>query len=84
MTRETYAVAPLGQQAHGWLVDAESAGEAGRIVHGTVPRAHEVWECDHERDGAPDPTRHSVPGQRDPGPQTHALRNPCPGSEGDY
>ena len=46
MTRETFAVALVGEEDHGWLVDAESAGEARRIVHGTVPRAHEVWESE--------------------------------------
>ena len=46
MRRETYAVALVGEEGHGWLVDAESAGEARRIVHGTVPRAHEVWESE--------------------------------------
>ena len=40
MTRETFAVALAGEEARGWLVDAESAGEGRRIVHGTVPRAH--------------------------------------------
>ena len=46
MTRETFAVALVGDEARGWLVDAESAGEARRIVHGTVPRAHEAWESE--------------------------------------
>ena len=46
MTRETFAVALVGEEVRGWLVDAESAGEARRIVHGTVPRAHEAWESE--------------------------------------
>ena len=46
MTRETFAVALVGEEARGWLVDAESAGEARRIVHGTVPRAHEASESE--------------------------------------
>ena len=44
--RETFAVALVGEEDRGWLVDAESAGEARRIVHGTVTRAHEVWESE--------------------------------------
>ena len=28
------------------VVDAESAGEAVDIVHGTVPRAHERWKSE--------------------------------------
>ena len=46
MTRETFAVALVGEEHCGWLVDPESAGEARRIVHGTLPRAHEVWESE--------------------------------------
>ena len=46
MTRETFAVALVGEEHRGWLVDAESAGEARRIVHGTVARAHELWESE--------------------------------------
>ena len=40
---ETFAVALIGEEDRGWLVDATSAEEAVSIVHGTVPRAHEVW-----------------------------------------
>ena len=40
---ETFAVAVIGEEDRGWLVDATSAEEAVSIVHGTVPRAHEVW-----------------------------------------
>ena len=43
---DTFAVALAGEEDRGWLVDAESASEARRIVHGTVPRAHEVWESE--------------------------------------
>ena len=43
-TTETFAVALVGEEDRGWLVDAESAADAWRIVHGTVPRAHEVWQ----------------------------------------
>lgn len=43
---DTFAVALPGEEDRGWLVDAESAGEARRIVHGTVPRAHEVRESE--------------------------------------
>ena len=45
MTRmtETFAVALIGDEDRGWLVNATSAEEAVSIVHGTVPRAHEVW-----------------------------------------
>ena len=43
---QTFAVALIGEEDRGWLVDAESAGEARRIVHGTVPRVHEVWESE--------------------------------------
>ena len=32
MTRETFAVALVGEEDHGWLVDAESAGEARRMA----------------------------------------------------
>ena len=46
MTRDTFAVALVGEEDRGWLIDAESAGEAQRIVRGTVPRAHEVWESE--------------------------------------
>ena len=54
---ETFAVALAGEIDAGWLVDAESAGEAVDIVHGTVPRAHEcrksellVWNESHYRE----------------------------------
>ena len=40
---ETFAVAFVGEPT-GWLVEAESAGEAVDIVHGTVPQAHERWK----------------------------------------
>ena len=40
---ETFAVALIGDEDRGWLVDATSADEALSIVHGTEPRAHEVW-----------------------------------------
>ena len=39
---ETFAVALVGDPA-GWLLEAASAEEAIDIVHGTVPRAREVW-----------------------------------------
>ena len=42
-TTETFAVAVVGETDTGWLVDAASAEEAIGIVHGTVPRAREVW-----------------------------------------
>ena len=41
--RETFAVALVGEEDRGWLVEAASAEEAIDVVHGTVPRAHEVW-----------------------------------------
>ena len=41
--RETFAVALVGEEDRGWLVEAVSAGEAVDVVHGTVPRAHEAW-----------------------------------------
>ena len=40
---ETFAVALAGEEERGWLVEAASAEEAIDIVHGTVPRAREVW-----------------------------------------
>ena len=40
---ETFVVALVGDEDRGWLVEAASAGEAVDIVHGTVPRAREVW-----------------------------------------
>ena len=40
---ETYAVALVGEEDRGWLVEAASAEEAIDLVHGTVPRAREVW-----------------------------------------
>ena len=40
---ETFAVALVGEPDIGWLVEAASAEEAVDIVHGTVPRAREVW-----------------------------------------
>ena len=43
---ETFAVALVGETDAGWPVDAESAGEAADIVHGTVPRAHECWKSE--------------------------------------
>ena len=43
---ETFAVALVGETDAGWLVDASSAEEAVTIVHGTVPRAHEVWRSE--------------------------------------
>ena len=46
MTRETSTVALIGEEDCGWLVDAESVDEALRIVYGTVPRVHEVWESE--------------------------------------
>ena len=45
-TCDTFAVALVGEEHCGWLVDAESAGEARRLVRGTVPRAHEAWESE--------------------------------------
>ena len=45
-TCDTFAVALVGEEHCGWLVEAESAGEARRLVHGTVPRAHEAWESE--------------------------------------
>ena len=41
--RETFAVALVGDEDRGWLVEAASASEAVDVVHGTVPRAHEAW-----------------------------------------
>ena len=48
---ETFAVAQVGEEDRGWLVDAASADEAIDLVHGIVPRAREasrdeilVWE----------------------------------------
>ena len=46
MTRATFAVALVGEEHRGWLVDATSAVEARAIVHGTVPRADEVWRAE--------------------------------------
>ena len=43
---ETFAVALVGEEDRGWLVEAASAGDARAIVHGTVPRAHEVWPAE--------------------------------------
>ena len=40
---ETFAVALVGEEDRGWLVEAASAEEAIDTVHGTVPRAREVW-----------------------------------------
>ena len=40
---ETFAVALVGEEDRGWLVEAASAEEAIDLVHGTVPRAREVW-----------------------------------------
>ena len=40
---ETFAVALVGEEDRGWLVEAASAEEAIDIVHGTVPSAREVW-----------------------------------------
>ena len=40
---ETFAVALVGEEDRGWLLEAASAEEAIDIVHGTVPRAREVW-----------------------------------------
>ena len=45
-TTDTFAVALVGEEDRGWLVDAATAGEACAIVHGTVPRAHEVWRAE--------------------------------------
>ena len=45
-TTETFAAALVGETDTGWLVDACSAEEAISIVHGTVPRAHEVWRSE--------------------------------------
>ena len=36
-------MALAGEEDRGWLVEAASAEEATDIVHGTVPRAREVW-----------------------------------------
>ena len=44
---ETFAVALVGEEDRGWLVEAASAEEAIDIVHGTVPRAREVWRGEH-------------------------------------
>ena len=53
----TPGVALVGDTNAGWLVEAESAGEALDVVHGTVPRAHEscksellVWNESYYRD----------------------------------
>ena len=43
---ETFAVALVGETNAGWLVDAESAGDAVDLVHSTVPRAHEYWKSE--------------------------------------
>ena len=43
---ETFAVALVGEADAGWLVEASSAEDAVTIVHGTVPRAHEVWRSE--------------------------------------
>ena len=40
---ETFAVALVGEEDRGWLVEAASAEEAIDIAHGTVPRAREGW-----------------------------------------
>ena len=40
---ERFAFALVGETGAGWLVDAQSAGEALHIVHDAVPRAREVW-----------------------------------------
>ena len=40
---ETFAVALVGEEDRGWFVEAASAEAAIDIVHGTVPRAREVW-----------------------------------------
>ena len=36
-------MALAGEEDRGWLVEATSAEEAIDTVHGTVPRAREVW-----------------------------------------
>ena len=41
--RETFAVALVGEEDRGWLVEAASAEETIDIVHGNVPRVREVW-----------------------------------------
>ena len=43
---ETFAVALVGETDAGCLVDATSAEDAVSIVHGTVPRAREVWRSE--------------------------------------
>ena len=57
--RELFAVALVGDLTAdgGWLVTASGAEEAKRIVHGTVPRAHEcafgelmVWTAAYFRE----------------------------------
>ena len=45
-TTGTFAVALAGETDAGWPVDAASAEEAIDIVHGTVPRAWEVWRSE--------------------------------------
>ena len=52
---ETFAVALLDEPG-GWLIGASSSQEAVSIVHGTVPRAHElargellVWNASYYR-----------------------------------
>ena len=45
-TAGTFAVALADEIDAGWPVDAASAEEAIDIVHGTVPRAWEVWRSE--------------------------------------
>ena len=40
---ESFAVARLAETDAGWLVDAASGEKAIEIVHGTVPRAREMF-----------------------------------------
>ena len=44
--RRIAAVVLVGETDAGWLVDAASAEEAIDIVHGTFPRAREVWRSE--------------------------------------
>ena len=78
MTRETLAVALIGEEARGWLVDAESAGDARRIVHGTVPRAHEAWESELLVWLASDYQARHLAGAAFPDTWTRLKPPPCP------
>ena len=77
--REAFVVALVGEEDRSWLVEAASAEEAIDIVHGTVPRAREVWRGEllvwnerYDRDcflgGAEMPAPWSRLGRLRPGP----------------